>query len=145
MTELTEKFSRLYEKYEEIGSGPRKRSFGDLFKGWFSGKGKEPNPMDTEFMACVEEQTDKIKEEGDAEDALYAVLLILSKPTTKKFNEQDIVYAAMYKNAVKLVPKIPYDDLGIVNTAADIVPKQYRFPVYKDLRQALKERSETMQ
>ena len=41
--------------------------------------------------------------------------------------------------------KIPYDDLGIVNMAADKVPKQYRFPVYKDLRQALKERSETMQ
>ena len=143
MTELTEKFKKLYDKYAEIGSGPRKRSFGDLFKGWFSGKGKEPDPMDTEFMACVEEQTDKIKEEGDAEDAFNAVILILSKPDTKKFNEQDIVYAAMYKNAVKLVPMLKDEDIGKVNEAADKVPKQYRFPVYKDLRQALKKRSET--
>ena len=142
MTELTEKFSRLYEKYAEIGSEQRKRSFGDLFKGWFSGKGKEALPVDTEFIACVEEQTDRIKDEGDAEDALNAVLLILSKPNTKKFNEKDIVYAAMYKNAIKLVLIIPYEDLGKVNEAADKVPKQYRFPVYKELRETLKERLE---
>ncbi|MBR4256947.1 MAG: hypothetical protein IKQ18_07245 [Clostridia bacterium] len=143
MTELTDKFKRLYDKYANIGSGPRKRSFGELFKGWFSGKGREALPVDTEFMACVEEQTDKIRDEGDAEDAYNAVLLILSKPDTKKFSEQDIVYAAMYKNAIKLVPKIPDTELARVNEAMDKVPKQYRFPVYKELKEALKERSET--
>ena len=56
MTELTEKINRLYEKYDEIASGQRKRSFGELFRGWFSGKGKEPLPVDTEFMETVEAQ-----------------------------------------------------------------------------------------
>ena len=70
-------------------------------------------------------------------------MLILSKPDTKKFSEQDIVYAAMYKNAIKLVPKIPDTELARVNEAMDKVPKQYRFPVYKELKEALKERSET--
>ena len=145
MTELSEKISRLYEKYDEIASEPRKRSFGDLFKGWFSGKGKEALPVDTEFMKTVEALTDRIKDEGDAEDALNATLLILSRPTSKKYSEQDIVYAAMYKNAAKLVPMLNDADVQKVTEAADKVPKQYRFPVYKELRQALKEKSETMQ
>ena len=143
MTELTEKINRLYEKYDEIASGQRKRSFGELFRGWFSGKGKEPLPVDTEFMETVEALTDRIKDEGDAEDALSASLLILSRPTSKKFNEQDIVYAAMYKNAVKLVPILNDADVQKVSEAADKVPKQYRFPVYKELTQALKAKSET--
>ena len=143
MTELTEKINRLYEKYYEIASGPRKRSFGELFKGWFSGKGKEPLPVDTEFMETVEALTDRIKDEGDAEDALSASLLILSRPTSRKFSEQDIVYAAMYKNAVKLVPMLNDADMQKVTGAAEKVPKQYRFPVYKELTQALKAKSET--
>ena len=143
MTELTDKINELYEKYGVAASGPRKRSFSELFKGWFTGQGKQALPVDTEFMETVEELTERIKDEGDADDAVSASLLILSQPKSKKFSEQDIVYAAMYKNVIKLVPLIPDEELGKINEAADKVPKQYRFPVYKDLRQALKERSET--
>lgn len=143
MTELSVKINDLYKKYAETASGPRKRSFSELFKGWITGEGKQTLPIDTEFMSLVEELTDKIKEEGDGDDALSASLLILSKPESRDFSEQNTVYAAMYKNIIKLIPKLSRDDAAKVTEAADRVPKQYRFPVYKDLRKALFEISET--
>ena len=140
MTELTEKINALYEKYGEISSEPRKRGLGDLFVGWFSGRGKKANHDDTGFMSDVEALTDAIVSDGDGEDALSASLLILSQPQSKKFSEVDIVYAAMYKNVTKLVPLLNDGDVVKVSEAADKVKKQYRFPVYKELVAALKER-----
>ena len=142
MTEATVKLIALYEKYDEASALPRKRSFGDLFKGWFSGVGKSALPEDTDFMSKVETLTGRIAEEGDAEDALSASLLILSRPQNKKFAERDVVFAAMYRNVTKLVPLLGDDGVREVSEAAEKVPRQYRFPVYKDLTAALNERLE---
>ena len=140
MTQLTQELKTIYEKYGEAGSQPRKRSFGELFKGWFSGHGKETLPIDSEFMDTVAKKTAEIRETGDAEDAAAAAELILSQPRSKKFSEQDVVYAAMYANIIPLVPMLTDDDVKRINDCAEQVPKQYRFPVYKDLRQKLDDR-----
>ena len=140
MTELSEKLNALYKEYGEASPEKRSRGFGDLFKGWFSGNGRPLLPDDSRFISSVEKLTDKIAEEGDAEDALSASLLILSRPQTKRYGEQGVVYAAMYKNAVKLVPMLSEDGLRQVSEAAAKVPRQYRFPVYKELVNKLAER-----
>ena len=140
MTELSDKLKEIYEKYTEKGSGERKRSFGDLFKGWFSGKGKETPPIDKEFMELVTEYAGRIAEEGDREDALAAAELILSLPKSKKYSEQDLCFAAMHSNVTPLIPLFTDDDVKNVRELTKNVPKQYRFPVYKELVNALDER-----
>lgn len=140
MTGLSEKLKEIYGKYTEAGSGDRKRSLSELVRGWFSGKGKETLPIDKEFMEIVTECAKKIVEEGDREDALTAAELILGMPKTKKFNEQDLCFAAMHSNVTPLIPMLTDDDVKAVREMADRVPKQYRFPVYKDLVKALEQR-----
>ena len=135
MTELCEKLKEIYGKYTEVGGGERKRSLSELFKGWFSGQGKETMPVDKEFMEVVTEYTKKIAEEGDREDAL-----ILGMPKSKKFSEQDLCFAAMHSNVAQLIPLFTDDDVKAVRELTQNVPKQYRFPVYKDLVKALDER-----
>lgn len=137
MTELTEKLKAVYEKYAEIGAQPRKRSLSEIFKGWLYGQGKETHPLDSEFMEIVKKLTAQIKENGDCEDAAAAAELILSLPRTKKFSEQDVVYVAMYADVIPLIPMLSDNDVKKIREIADQVPKQYRFPVYKDLTQKL--------
>ena len=140
MTELCEKLKEIYGKYTEVGGGERKRSLSELFKGWFSGQGKETMPVDKEFVEVVTEYTKKIAEEGDREDALTAAELILGMPKSKKFSEQDLCFAAMHSNVAQLIPLFTDDDVKAVRELTQNVPKQYRFPVYKDLVKALDER-----
>ena len=143
MTQLSEKLKEIYGKYTEQGSGERKRSLSELVKGWFSGKGKETMPIDKEFMEIVTEYAGRIAEEGDREDALTAAELILGMPKTKKFSEQDLCFAAMHSNVAQFIPLLTDDDVKDVREMTQKVPKQYRFPVYKDLVKALDERLKT--
>ncbi|MBQ7699171.1 MAG: hypothetical protein IJT49_02375 [Clostridia bacterium] len=140
MTELSEKLKEIYGKYTEQGSGERKRSLSELVKGWFSGKGKETMPVDKEFMEIVTEYAGRIVKEGDREDSLTAAELILGMPKTKKFSEQDLCFAAMHSNVAQFIPLFTDDDVKAVREMTQKVPKQYRFPVYKDLVKALDER-----
>lgn len=143
MTQLSEKLKEIYGKYTEQGSGERKRSLSELVKGWFSGKGKETMPIDKEFMEIVTEYAGWIVKEGDREDALTAAELILGMPKTKKFSEQDLCFAAMHSNVAQFIPLFTDDDVKAVREMTRKVPKQYRFPVYKDLVKALDERLKT--
>lgn len=140
MTELSEKLKEIYGKYTEVGGGERKRSLSELVKGWFSGKGKETMPVDKEFMEVVTEYAKKIADGGDREDALAAAELILGMPKNKKFSEQDLCFAAMHSNVAQLIPLFTDGDAEYVLELTRKVPKQYRFPVYKDLVKALDER-----
>ena len=143
MTELSEKLKEIYGKYNDTREYDRKRSLGELVKGWFSGHGKETLPVDKEFMDLVTECAKRIPEQGDREDALTAAELILGMPKTKKFTEQDLCFAAMHSNVAPLLPLLTDDDVKHVRELAQNVPKQYRFPVYKDLMKAVDERLNT--
>ena len=132
---MIEKLKELYEKYDVAGSEPRPTTVGDAFRGWFSGKGREQAPVDSGFMKEAEQCVLSIREDPQPGEALEAVKLILSRPRTKKFNQRDLVFAAMYARAVDLLPLLNAEELRETLAAADEVPKPYRFPVYKELRQ----------
>lgn len=140
MTNISEELKQLYAKYKKDGGGERKRSLSEIFKGWISGNGKETLPVDKEFMELVTEYTGKIVKEGDRDDALTAAGLILSLPASKKFSEQDLCFAAMHSNVTPLIPLLTDEDVKAVREMTLRVPKQYRFPVYKELTQALDKR-----
>ena len=140
MTELTEQLKEIYDKYAEVRNQPAKRAFGDMIKGMLSSHGKETHPIDAEFIELVSKQTEAIKENGDADDISAAAELILSQPRSKKFRERDATYIAVYGNVIKLIPLMTDDAVKKTYAEAEQVPKQYRFPVYKELKQKLAER-----
>ena len=140
MTELGEKIKEIYEKYGETKDLDRSRTLSERVRDWFSGKSRETLPVDREFMEKITEYAGRIPEEGDREDALSAAELILSMPKSRNFSEQDLCFAAMHSNVTTLLPKLTDGDVKYVRGLADKVPKQYRFPVYKELVKALDER-----
>ena len=140
MTGISEKLKEIYRKYGEAEAAVRKKSFADAVSDLFSSKEKEIPQIDREFMEIVTEYAGRIAEEGDREDALAAAELILSLPRNKKFSESAVCYAAMHSNVRTLLPRLTDDDVKTVRGLAEQVPKQYRFPVYKDMINALDER-----
>ncbi len=140
---MIEKLKELYEQYYISGSGPRPSSIGDAFRGWFSGKGREPAPVDSGFMSEAEQCVAAILEAPQPGEALEAVKLIFSRPRTKRFNQRDLVFAAMYARAADLLPLLGPEEVREAVKAMDEVPKTYRFPVYKELRRKAAELLET--
>ena len=134
---MVEKLRELYGKYAVEGQQERKRTIGDAFRGWFSGKGKDTDPVDAGFMNEVAACVDQIRESGNSDEAFEAVGLILSLPRSKKFSQRDLVFAAMHSRAIPLVPLLDGQHRSEVLKLMEEVPKAYRFHVYKELKQAL--------
>jgi hypothetical protein len=134
---MIERLRELYEKYAVEGLQERKRSIGDAFRGWFSGRGKDPAPVDVDFMNEVAECAEQIRSSGNGNDAFEAARIILSLPRSKKFSQRDLVFAAIHSRVTPLVPLLDAAQRGEVLKLMEEVPKAYRFPVYKELKQAL--------
>ena len=140
---MIEKLKELYDQYDISGFEPRPTTVGDAFRGWFSGKGREQAPVDSDFMKDVERCVASIREDPQPGEALEAFKLILSRPRTKRFNQRDLVFVAMYARAADLLPLLEPGEVREALTAMDEVPKAYRFPVYKELRRKAAELLET--
>ena len=131
---MVEKLRAIYEKFDADGAEPRSSSFGEAFKGWFSGKGRGMSEVDEAFATEARECVNDISGSGEPGDALEAVKIIFSRPQTKKFSQRDLMFAAMHSLAGELIPKLNEAELREALASMDGVPKQYRFPAYKELR-----------
>lgn len=134
---MVETLKDLYETYAVEGKAPPKQSFADAFKGWFSGKGRETPETDASFMEEVDKCVTEIRESNDPAKAFEAVQIILSQPRAKKFTRQGLFFAAMHSKALVLVPLLKSEDRVRALELMQKVPKAYRFPVYKELKEAL--------
>ena len=139
---MVEKLRDLYDTYAVEGQTPRKRSFADTFKGWFSGKGQETAPIDAGFMEEVEKCVAEVRESNEPGAAFEAVKIILSQPRSKKFSQQGLFFAAMHSKALELVPLLSSDERSQTLELMKEVPKAFRFPVYKELKEALEHSEE---
>ena len=137
---MVEKLREIYERYDVDGAEPRPTSFGEAFKGWFTGKGRGMSEVDETFAAEARECVKEISESGEPGDALEAIKIIFSRPQTKKFSQRDLMFAAMHSLAGEFIPKLNEAELQEALASMDGVPKQYRFPVYKDAREQIKAR-----
>ena len=135
---MIEEFRQLYADYISATDVPEKRGFLDIFRGWFTGRGREMSEKDRNFMESVGEYVKKIAEEAP-DQAFSAASVILSQPRSKKAEERDVLLAAMYSVIPELLPCMSTDELKRLRELAAEVPRMYRFPVYKQFMQKIDE------
>lgn len=136
---MIEEIKQLYSEYLKATETPPKRTFADLFRGWFTGHGRDMSETDRAFTDELDLYVKRITEECP-EEAYGAARVILSVPRTKKFTERDLMFAAMHSKAAELLPCMSKSEAQELLAVTEEIPRQYRFPVYKRLVEQINEK-----
>ncbi|MBO4327166.1 MAG: hypothetical protein J5950_07830 [Clostridia bacterium] len=136
-----DELKEIYDQYIIDSAEPQSRTIGDLFRGWFSGKGRGNTEADEKFMNSIELCVSELAADESGNEAFEALSLILSRPRGKKFNSRDLVFAAVHSYGERLVPLLDDSQAQELLIKAEEVPKPYRFPAYKQLVQSITEKA----
>ena len=134
---MIERLKQIYSDYLDANAQPRKRTFADAFKGWLSGRGKGALPQDTRFADDVAACVAEIARENAPKTVFAAMEVLLSHPDKTGEYDQNLMLAAVHRNGLLLAPLLSAEEAAEALAMLDRVPKQYRFPVQKELKQKL--------
>ena len=134
---MIERLKQIYSDYLGENAPARKRTFADAFKGWLSGRGKGALPQDSRFAEDVAACVAEIARENAPKTAFAAMEVLLSHPDKTGEYDQNLMLAAVHRNGLQLAPLLSAEEAAAALAMLDRVPKQYRFPVQKELKQKL--------
>ena len=133
---MIEEIKQLYSEYLKATETPPKRTFADLFRGWFTGRGRDMTDTDRAFADELSLYVDRIVNECPKE-AYGAACVILGVPVTNKFTGRDLMFPAMHSKVAELLPCMSKSEAEELLAVMGKVPRLYRFPVYKQLTEQI--------